>query len=188
VLAALPGATHLHFACHGLFDLAKPLDSALLLAGQDHLTVRDLLDGGVDLSAARLAVLSACRTAMSDQEVPDEILGFPAAFLQAGVPAVLGTLWQVGDLAATLLLADFYRRQLGNGDDPVQALRGAQAWLRDGTLRDLGLAELLERAYERSGQRSRRILQMLTLYRRRPKESRPFAAPHHWAGFVVWGV
>jgi len=187
VLSALPGATHLHFACHGLFDLAKPLDSALLLAGQDRLTVRDLLDSGLDLSAARLAVLSACQTAMSDQEVPDEILGFPAAFLQARVPAVLGTLWRVGDLATTLLLADFYRRHLGNGEAPVQALRGAQTWLRDGTLRDLGLVELLERAYERSGGREPRLRKALFVYSKRLRESRPFAAPHHWAGFVVWG-
>lgn len=187
VLAALTGATHLHFACHGLFDLAQPLESALLLAGRDRLTVRDLLDGDLDLSAARLVVLSACRTAMSDQEIPDEILGFPAAFLQAGVPMVLGTLWQVGDLTSALLAADFYRRHLGEGDDAVQALRGAQVRIRDGTVEELGLVELLERAFERSGQRSRAILRALTLYRQKPKDHRPFAAPHHWAGFVVWG-
>jgi CHAT domain-containing protein/tetratricopeptide (TPR) repeat protein len=187
VLAALPGATHLHFACHGVFVLAAPLESALLLAGQDCLTVRDLLDGGLDLSAARLVVLSACQTAMSDQEVPDELLGFPAAFLQAGVPAVLGTLWRVGDVATSLLLTDFYRRHVGEGEDPVQALRGAQLRLRDGTLRDLGLIELLERAFEESGQRDRKILAQLTRYRRKSGDSRPFAAPRHWAGFVVWG-
>jgi CHAT domain-containing protein len=187
VLAALPGATHLHFACHGVFVLVEPLESALLLAGQDRLTVRDLLDRGLDLSAARLVVLSACQTAMSDQEVPDELLGFPAAFLQAGVPAVLGTLWRVGDVATSLLLRDFYRRHVGGGEDPVQALRNAQLWLRDGTLRDLGLIELLERAFGKSGQRDRRILAQLTLYRRKPETSRPFTAPRHWAGFVVWG-
>lgn len=187
VLSALPGATHLHFACHGIFDLATPLDSALLLAGKDRLTVRDLLDGGVDLSAARLAVLSACQTAMSDQEIPDELLGFPAAFLQAGVPVVLGTLWPVGDIAATLLLFDFYRRHIEKGEEPVEALRGAQVRLRDGTLRELGLTELLDKALERSGGRDRRLLQALTLYRKKPQDSRPFSAPQHWAGFVIWG-
>lgn len=188
VLDALPVATHLHFACHGVFDLFTPLNSALLLAGKDRLTIRDLLDGGADLSTARLAVLSACQTAMSDQEITDELLGFPAAFLQAGVPAVLGTLWRVGDLVATLLLSDFYRRHLKEGEDPAQALRGAQVRLRDGILRDLGLVELLEQALEQSGGRDQRLLQALTLYRRKPQDSRPFAAAQHWAGFVLWGM
>jgi tetratricopeptide (TPR) repeat protein len=187
LLAALPGSTHLHFACHGVFDLATPLDSALLLAGGDRLTVRDLLDGGIDLSAARLAVLSACQTALSDQEIPDEILGFPAALLRAGVPSVIGTLWHVGDLAASLLLAEFYRRQRDGGESTLDALRGAQARLRDGTLGDLGVVDLLERAFERSGRRDRRLLELLTLYGRKPADSRPFAAPQHWAGFVLWG-
>ncbi len=39
----LPGATHLHLACHGRFDPGEPLDSALYLADGDRLTLRDLL-------------------------------------------------------------------------------------------------------------------------------------------------
>lgn len=187
LLAALPGSTHLHFACHGAFDLATPLDSALLLAGGDRLTVGDFLDGGIDLSATRLAVLSACQTALSDQEIPDEILGFPAALLRAGVPSVIGTLWHVGDLAAALLLAEFYRRQQDRGEAPLDALRGAQARMRDGTLRDLRVVDFLENAFERSGRRDRRLLELLTLYGRKPAASRPFAVPQHWAGFVLWG-
>jgi CHAT domain-containing protein/tetratricopeptide (TPR) repeat protein len=188
VLGALPGASHLHFACHGTFNLASPLESALLLAGKDCLTVRDLLDGGIDLSSAQFAVLSACRTAMSDQEIPDELQGFPSALLQAGVPVVLGTLWSVGDIAASLLLSELYRRHLREGEDPARALRGAQAWLRDGTVRSLAMVELLEKAFERSGRKDRAIHAQLTLWRRRPKESQPFKAPYHWAGFVIWGM
>ena len=66
VVASLPGATHLHFSCHGTFEVRQPLDSALSLAGAETLTLRDLLDGGLDLSAARLAVLSACQTGIVD--------------------------------------------------------------------------------------------------------------------------
>ena len=89
VAASLPGATHLHFSCQGMFDVREPLNSALSLSGDDTLTLRDLLDGGLDFSAARLAVLSACQTGIVEfHKVPDEAIGFPAGFIQAGVPAL----------------------------------------------------------------------------------------------------
>ena len=66
VAQGLPGATHLHLACHGGFDPDEPLDSALYLAGGDRLTLRDLLDGNLDLSSQRLAVLSACQTGITE--------------------------------------------------------------------------------------------------------------------------
>ena len=110
------GVTHLHFSCHGAFNMQQPLSSALYLAGIDTLTLRDLLDGGLDLSAARLAVLSACQTGITDfQNVPDEAIGFPAGFLQAGVPGVISTLWPVMDISTALLLARFYRYYLEDG-------------------------------------------------------------------------
>ncbi|MBU0492294.1 MAG: tetratricopeptide repeat protein, partial [Chloroflexi bacterium] len=57
IVIALPGTTYLHFSCHGRFDMDNPLNSALYLAEDDTLTLRDLLDGDLDISAARLAVL-----------------------------------------------------------------------------------------------------------------------------------
>lgn len=86
-------ATHLHPACHGSFDLDEPLDSGLWLSGGKRLTLRDLLDGDLDLSSLRLAVLSACQTGMVEfARVPDEAVELPAGFHQAGVPAVISTL------------------------------------------------------------------------------------------------
>ena len=110
VAQGLPGATHLHLACHGGFDPDEPLDSALYLAGGDRLTLRDLLDGNLDLSSQRLAVLSACQTGITEfNRIPDEVIGLPAGFLQAGVPGVVGTLWPVNDRSTAVLVAEFYR-------------------------------------------------------------------------------
>ena len=53
VLAALPDHPALHFACHGVANAARPLDSALLLADAD-LTLRDLM--AQRLTSARIAV------------------------------------------------------------------------------------------------------------------------------------
>ena len=87
---------------------------------------------------SRLVVLSACQTAVIDaRRLPDEAIGLPAGLLQAGVPAVIGTLWSVDDLSTTLLMSRFYayHRQgdpaTGEGPlSPAAALRRAQAWLR----------------------------------------------------------
>lgn len=63
VLAALPGATHVHLSCHGA-TAADPreLDAALSLAHERPVSGAEVL--GLDLSAARLIVASACETGL----------------------------------------------------------------------------------------------------------------------------
>ena len=75
----------MHLACHGEFNPSEPLDSALYLAGEDRLTLRGLLDGNLELSSQRLAVLSACQTGLTEFErVPDEVIGLPADSCRPG--------------------------------------------------------------------------------------------------------
>ena len=187
VAQGLPGATHLHLACHGGFDLNEPLDSALYLAGGDRLTLRDLLDGDLDLSSQRLAVLSACQTGLTEfQRVPDEVIGLPAGFLQAGVPGVVATLWPVNDRSTAVLMAEFYRLLLAERQDPATALRGACGHLRDATARDL--AEWFERRYDDSGGTDLAAYEAAADLRSRPDPAdRPYVDPVYWAGFVYSG-
>jgi CHAT domain-containing protein len=144
--AALSAATIAHFACHGQFGLDDTLDSALLLAQESRLTLRDLVAGDTTaMSNLRLVALSACQTAITDfRRLPDESIGLPGGFLQAGVPAVIGTLWSINDLSTALLMHRFYELHL-HGDaaaglapqPPVRALRLAQQWLRDLTYKEM---------------------------------------------------
>ena len=68
LLSAAAGATHIHFACHGVFNPVTPADSALLLS-QDRqaapLTLREIV-GLREFAGARLVVASACQTAVTD--------------------------------------------------------------------------------------------------------------------------
>ncbi len=188
VSESLPGATHLHFSCHGRFDVREPLDSALSLSGTDTLTLRDLLDGGLDLSAARLAVLSACQTGIVDfNKVPDEAIGFPAGFIQAGVPSVVSTLWPVADISTPILMDRFYSEHLGNGLDPASALHRAQDWLRMATARELGLAETYKRVYLRSGRTDRDAYKWMLYYQTKLDE-KPFEHAYYWAAFCSSGA
>jgi len=182
------GATHLHFSCHGRFDVREPLDSALSLSDADTLTLRDLLDGGLDLSAVRLAVLSACQTGIVDfHKVPDEAIGFPAGLLQAGVPSVVSTLWPVNDVSTAILMGRFYFEHQGNGLDPASALHRAQDWLRTATARELGLAEKYQRVYLKSGRTDQDAYKRMRYYQTKPDE-KPFEHTYYWAAFFSSGA
>ncbi|HSS48574.1 MAG TPA: CHAT domain-containing protein, partial [Thermoanaerobaculia bacterium] len=73
----------------------------------------------------RLAVLSACRTAVGYYPESEEISHLAGAFLAAGVPAVVASLWEVEDSAAATLMTAFHRR-LAAGIQPAEALRQTQ--------------------------------------------------------------
>src|SRR2546430_15760409 len=73
---------------------------------------------------ARLLVLSACETVLGQLSRGDEVVGLQRAFLYAGTPAVVTTLWKVDDKATYDLIRAFYTRLEKAG--PVEALRQAQ--------------------------------------------------------------
>jgi CHAT domain-containing protein len=78
---------------------------------------------GFDLHA-RLVVLSACETGLGKLFRGDEVVGLQRAFLYAGTPAVVTTLWKVDDRATFELIRTFYARL--DSANPVEALRQAQ--------------------------------------------------------------
>lgn len=119
----------LHFAGHAVAVPDDPLESALILAHDQRLTVRDLLTVGT--AAGRFAVLSACDTASSQDPLSDEMVNFPTALLQCGFSGVVGTTWTSYDKPAAMVMDVFYREWLAHRKPPAQALRAAQQWTRD---------------------------------------------------------
>ena len=119
----------IHFAGHATAVPDDPLASAMIMAQDQSLTVRDLLAMGT--GAARFAVLSACNTASVQDPLSDEIVNFPTALLQCGLGGVVGTLWRSYDKPSTMVMDIFYREWQGNHAPPPEALRSAQKWTRD---------------------------------------------------------
>ena len=145
VLAGLKGKSYWHFAAHGLFDWDDARQSGLLMKDRQLLTVGALLDARGALGSPRLVVLSACETGLYDtSRNPDEFVGLPATFLELGAGGVIGSLWQVNDLATALLMARFYELHIGGGVVPADALKQAKVWLRGAARR----AHPLRRAVE----------------------------------------
>ena len=117
--------TYIHLATHGLMDINQPLYSYLLFNSTEEddglLTVNEVF--GLDLSA-NLVTLSACQTGLGDLSQGDEIIGLSRAFLYAGSPAVIVSLWSVADQPTAILMTNFYKN-LGNYS-PQESLRIAQ--------------------------------------------------------------
>jgi CHAT domain-containing protein/tetratricopeptide (TPR) repeat protein len=191
VHAGMSGATYLHFACHGRFRPSDPLESMLLLAGENRLTLGELLRGELDVSAARLIVLSACQTTNTEFRLrPDESLGFPAALLVAGVPGVVSTLWPVDDRVAALFCIRFYEEHLQRGQAPAVAVYKAQHWLQNAGAEELGKnVESLRAALDPDDDEVDEAMSAMwrDLARRDP-DHKPFSAPQFWAAFTYTGA
>lgn len=133
----------LHFATHGVIRTDDPLESFLALdtgrtaasrvaqrsgssdtVDDGRLTAREIY--GIQLNAD-LVVLSACRTGLGAVS-GDGVIGLARAFLYAGTPSVVATLWDVADEPASRLMPSLYR-SLKRVPDKAQALRRAQLTL-----------------------------------------------------------
>ena len=68
--------------------------------------VMDILDLG-DLRA-QLVTLSGCETGVNQNHPGDELIGLTRAFLYAGAPALVVSLWRVDDESVAFLMRRFY--------------------------------------------------------------------------------
>ncbi len=125
VRQAIPHATILHLATHGILSEEAPLASAIALANGEELTVTELMGMQV---RADLVVLSACETGRGKTTGGDDVVGLTRGLLATGAQAAIVSLWPVDDIAASLFMGEFYR-QLSASGSPGQALRGAQRYL-----------------------------------------------------------
>jgi len=115
-----------HFAARGRFSAAAPLDSSLLLAPSEgdngRLTALDIFRMRF---AGRLVSLSACDTRPGENPTGREIATFHRAFLYAGSPAVLSTLWSVDERSTVTAMGVFYG-EVRKGKAVDEALRTTQ--------------------------------------------------------------
>jgi len=105
VLAALPTADCIHFACHGEFLPDNPEQSGLLLH-DGWLTVRDL--DRTELSRADVVVIASCWGASAAVLPGGECVGIPYAALDRGASVVISSIWDVGDQSASEIGADLH--------------------------------------------------------------------------------
>ncbi|KAG1850393.1 CHAT domain-containing protein [Suillus subalutaceus] len=105
-LQALEENTWVHLACHGKQDPTQPYNSHFVMR-DEHLTLLDIMER--DTPHAEFAFLSACHTAVGDEETPDEVIHLAAGLQFSGFKSVIGTLWEVNDAVAKHVVEAFYK-------------------------------------------------------------------------------
>ena len=124
-----------HFATHGILDSQHPEQSGLVLSLVDRHGRR--VSGFLQLTdiyhvklRADLVVLSACQTALGKDIRGEGLIGMTRAFMYAGTPRVIASLWEVPNRATTELMKRFYRHYLQDRMSPPAAMRAAQIEIR----------------------------------------------------------
>ncbi|NJN76668.1 MAG: CHAT domain-containing protein [Synechococcaceae cyanobacterium RL_1_2] len=160
----------LHLATHAEFKAGTAADSYIQL-GQEKLTLDKLDELSLNDPPVELMVLSACRTALGDEEAE---LGFAGLAVMAGVKSALGSLWYVSDEGTLGLMTTFYKDLL-TAPIKAEALREAQLQMLQGTTRlangqletPAGLVELPPNLAQLS--------------------DRDFSHPYYWSAFTMIG-
>ncbi len=110
-----------HLATHGEF-LPGNIDNSYIQFSDQKLALNQLRNLGLNNPPVELLVLSACRTALGDENAE---LGFAGFATQAGVKTALGSLWYVSDEGTLALMTNFYQ-ELKTAPIKAEALRKAQ--------------------------------------------------------------
>lgn len=135
VVQQMPQASLIHLATHGLLEYGQALGEtdvpgAIALApdpASTHkttpngiLTANEIVDFRLQ---ADLVVLSACDTGRG-RITGDGVIGLSRAFISAGVPSIVVSLWAVSDVSTAHLMGQFYQNLLTQ-PDKAKALRFA---------------------------------------------------------------
>lgn len=162
----------IHFACHGHFNLATPLYSSLKLAKDEKedgkLEVWEIFN--MELPNTTLVTLSACNTALGAMRPGDELIGFTRAFLYAGSPSTITSLWLVQDESTSILMKELYTNLKTNSK--IESLRLAQLRL------------IKSKPSLNSADKDKKTL---ILGNRSKSTQTDYSNPYYWAPFVLIG-
>ena len=142
----------LHFATHAIVGdevrwITQPA-LVLSLAGTD-----DTYDGFLQMNEifnlrldADLVVLSACETGKGKLRRGEGIIGLTRAFMYAGTPSVVASLWKVNDQSTSLFMEFFYQN-LKDGQSKADALQQAKKQLMQAQIEIAGQKRSLAAPY-----------------------------------------
>lgn len=160
--------TVVHLATHAVFRPGEP-DNSYIQLWDTRLQLNKIREIDWGSLPVELLVLSACRTAIGDDEAE---LGFAGLALESGAKSVLASLWNVSDAGTLALMNEFYR-QLGTTSTKAEALRQAQLRMLHGEVQVEGDQLLLSRG-------------TISLPSELTNEATDdLSAPYYWAGFTM---
>jgi CHAT domain-containing protein len=121
----IDGPDVIHIATHLEVNDQSPWQSTIpSIKGAEGEVLRTGEIAAMEL-ATRMAVLSSCESARGRVVSGEGVLGLSSAFLSAGVPTVVASLWSVSDLATAQFMEHFYHA-IADGQTVVTALETAR--------------------------------------------------------------
>ncbi|MDZ8086264.1 MAG: CHAT domain-containing protein, partial [Nostoc sp. DedQUE12b] len=159
----------IHMATHADFATGA-LSNSYIQLWEDKLRLNQLRQLRLNEPEVEMLVLSACRTALGDEESE---LGFAGLAVLAGVKTSVASLWSVNDAGTAALMTKFYENLK---TDPIkaEALRQAQVAMVKGQI------------YVKDGQvQGLKVVENLPLPADSADES--LMHPYYWAGFTMVG-
>jgi CHAT domain-containing protein len=160
-----------HLATHAEFTKGTPDQSYIQFWGNERIKLNEIEKLQLQKPQVSLLVLSACRTALGDQEAE---LGFAGLTVKSGVKSVLASLWNVSDVGTLALMTEFYQ-DLQNIPLKAKALQTAQVAMLKGQV-GLKNGEL---------QGSNMTLKLPSELAELRDEN--FAHPYYWSAFTIIG-
>ena len=111
-----------HLATHAEFRPGKPDKSYIQFWDDEQISLDEVEKLKLNQPPVELLVLSACRTALGDEQAE---LGFAGLTVKSGVRSALASLWNVSDIGTLALMTEFYQH-LQKTPLKAEALRQAQ--------------------------------------------------------------
>ncbi|MBE9104386.1 CHAT domain-containing protein [Nostoc cf. edaphicum LEGE 07299] len=159
----------IHMATHADFATGA-LSNSYIQLWEDKLRLNQLRQLRLNEPEVEMLVLSACRTALGDEESE---LGFAGLAVLAGVKTSVASLWSVNDAGTAALMTKFYEN-LKTAPIKAEALRQAQVAMVKGQI------------YVKDGQvQGLEVVENLPLPADSTDES--LMHPYYWAGFTMVG-
>lgn len=134
VIEGMMKAEVVHLALHAIGNEHSEMHSELVLAKSPNGTDADEGTGtlqareiyGLNLTETRLVVLSACQTGSGRYYAGEGTFSLARAFLVAGVPVVVASLWPVESESTTELMINVHRFRRQGHLSSAEALKSAQ--------------------------------------------------------------
>ena len=160
----------IHIASHSKFSSGAPEFSYIQFSDRK-LNLEQLADLQLELPPVDLLVLSACETALGDE---DAEFGFAGLAMQAGVKSALASLWTISDAGTVVLMSEFYQ-QLQSTSVKAEALRKAQVRM------------LQEKVFVEGTKVRGSAIEVNLPATTTEVELQNFNHPFYWSGFTIVG-
>jgi CHAT domain-containing protein len=118
-----------HLATHAITDLDNPSSSYIAFYPSSGVRSEDFLFldevYSLNMDSCRLIVISACETGRGELVHNEGVMSFARAFLYAGCPSTINTLWKADDRSTAEIVRIFYKH-LEYGETKSRALQQAK--------------------------------------------------------------